>query len=119
MGDGYLSPWEAMRWFDTPRTTSFSLSATSQSIAAPNVRRVAIIFSYLTATGTALLIPVTGQGTAAGIMLNSTNNNFVIDNATFGPLSQLEWRGSSPSASILNVIEVFLKDWPEKSPYNG
>lgn len=114
----YLSPWDALPYFETPRELSFTFGP-GMFLAIPrNVQRVSIVISNA-GPGTFILHldpnAIAGSGI---ILLNGQNIRF--NHHDDGPLTQVEWWvGSAALGNTISWFEVVLSKWPQKADIGG
>lgn len=109
------APWDEQQWFDLPVMNEFTNAnpvGLVTSIAKANPRRVVLILGCASGTGLYVSIrPDVGAATN-GYQLLATTLPLIITQASHGNLAQVEWFAFIPQFDVLDVIEVFLRDWP-------
>jgi hypothetical protein len=108
-----LSPWESLRWFDTPTVSNFTGDGSTSLVIAPfNGRRVVLILSTATSGGL-FVAPVLPLGAGQSGFNLTPNYPLILTQQEHGALVQQTWFMQIGIAASVNVIEVALRDWPE------
>lgn len=117
----FLSPWDAMPWFETPRTTIVATAGTTWTkLCGRDPRRVALIIGPTTAGVTISVATADLSPGSAGLVI-STNTPLTLSWGADGALVQAEWWGVLAGMASAAVIELLLRDWPgrEEALYAG
>jgi hypothetical protein len=107
-----MPPWEAFKWFDSPRESEFTGLVTGDLIAPHDVRRVVLIVSVQQTSDSARITTKPGVESGRGVLLTGNQGPWILTHQSHGLLTQVDWFVASAPLSGLCVIEVLLRAWP-------
>jgi hypothetical protein len=74
-----MPPWDAYRWFDTPRESEFTGLVTGDLIAPHDVRRVVLIVSVQQTSDSARITTKPGVESGRGVLLTGESGSLDSD----------------------------------------
>jgi hypothetical protein len=107
-----MPPWEAYKWFDSPRENEFTGLVTGDLIAPHDVRRVVLIVSVQQTSDSARITTKPGVASGRGVLITGGQGPWILTHQSHGLLTQVDWFVASAPLSGLCVIEVLLRAWP-------
>ncbi len=108
----YLSPWDALPYFETPREQSTSFGIGTFSVIPANVQRVSLVISN-SGPGPVVLHLDPNFAAGSGVPL-AVGQTLQFNHHDDGPLVQIEWFATSAAlGNTVTYLEVVLSKWPQ------
>lgn len=112
-----LPPWLQLQYFQAPQVWNNQSIAGITTLFPGDPNCVLLVFSQGAGAGVGsnLIAPAGLLGANSGIALANTGQPFVVDIASFGPLTTMEWQVDAPSGGYVYCLSYSVKSWPQST----